>query len=122
VIPLNPDREKFKIRRRNYMIKQVFRVKRKEGMSFEEFKKYYLEHHAPLVMKTFPEMRKYVVNMVVQRGKPTPCDAVTEICWDNLESLVKLAKSDTYNKVIRPDEERFVGSMEVILTEEFIQK
>ena len=104
------------------MIKQVFRVKKKEGMGFEEFKKYYLEHHAPLVVKTFPEMRKYVVNMVVQRGKPTPCDAVTEICWDDLESLIKLAKSDVYNKVIRPDEEKFVSSMEVILTEEFIQK
>jgi len=104
------------------MIKQVFTVKRKEGMSFEDFKKYYLEKHAPLVTKSFAEIRKYVVNMALQRGKPTQYDAVTEISWDNFDTLLKIAKSDTYNNVIRPDEQKFVGSMEVILTEEFIQK
>ena len=35
---------------------------------FEEFKKYHLEVHAPLARKSFPEMRKYVVNFALQRG------------------------------------------------------
>jgi uncharacterized protein (TIGR02118 family) len=105
------------------MIKQVFMVKRKAGMSFEEFKKYYFGVHAPLVMKSFPEITKYVVNLAVQRpGKETAYDAITEICWPDFETLLKIAKSDTYKNVIRPDEERFLGDAQVILTEEYIQK
>jgi uncharacterized protein (TIGR02118 family) len=104
------------------MIKQIFWVKRKPGLTFEEFKKYYLEVHAPLVRKSFPEIRKYVVNLALQRGKETPYDAVTEISWDDFETIVKIAKSDTYQKVIRSDEQKFIGSMEVILTEEYPQK
>ncbi len=104
------------------MIKQVFTVKRKPGMSFEEFKKYYLEVHAPLVKKSFPEIRKYVVNMALQRGKETAYDAVTEISWDDFETLLKIAKSDTYKNVIRADEQKFIASMEVILAEEFVEK
>lgn len=104
------------------MIKQVFVMKRKPGMSFEKFKKYYLEVHAPLVKNSFPEIRKYVVNLALQRDKETPYDAITEIYWDDFETIVKIAKSDTYKNVIRPDEEKFAGSVEVILTEEYPQK
>lgn len=104
------------------MIKQIFWVKRKPGLTFEKFKKYYLEVHAPLVKKSFAEIRKYVVNFALQRGKETPYDAVTEICWDDFETIVKIAKSDTYQKVIRSDEAKFIGSIEVILTEEYPQK
>ena len=104
------------------MIKQIFMVKRKSGMSFEEFKKYYFEVHAPLVKKSFPEISKYVVNLVLQRGKETPYDAITEIGWPDFETLLKIAKSDTYKNVIRPDEEKFLGDSQVILTEECIQK
>lgn len=104
------------------MIKQIFLVTRKPGMSFEEFKKYYLEVHAPLARKSFPEMRKYVVNFALRRGKETRYDAITEIYWDDFETIVKIAKSDAYQKVIRPDEEKFAAPMEIILTEEYPQK
>lgn len=104
------------------MIKQIFMVKRKTGLSFDEFKKHYFEVHAPLVKKSFPEIRKYVVNLALQRGKEAPYDAITEIYWDNFETLLKIAKSDTYKNVIRPDEEKFLGEAQVILTEEHIQK
>lgn len=91
-------------------------------MSFDQFKKYYLEIHAPLVKNSFPEIRRYVINLALQRGKETPFDAVTEICWDRFETIVKFAKSDTYKNAIRRDEEKFIGSVEVILTEEYPQK
>jgi len=104
------------------VIKQIFFIKKKPGMSFEEFKKYYLEVHAPLFKRLFPEVRKYVVNLALQRGKPTLYDAVAEIYWDDFETIVKAAKSDTYKNIIRPDEQEFIGSMEVVLTEELPQK
>jgi uncharacterized protein (TIGR02118 family) len=104
------------------MIKQIFLIKRKPGMSFEEFKKHYLEVHAPLFKKLFPQVRKYVVNLALQRGKETRYDAITEVHWDNFETIVQAAKSDIYKDIIRPDEEKFAAPMEVLLTEEFPQK
>ncbi len=106
------------------MVKQIFLIKRKTGMTFEEFKKYYLEKHAPLVKDSFPEIRRYKINFALQRGKETPFDAITEISWDNLESILRLAKSDLYKNRIVVDEEKFIDrkSVQVILTEEYLQK
>jgi hypothetical protein len=44
----------------NSLIKQIFTFKRKSGMSFDEFLRYYLEVHVPLVKKSVPEIRKYM--------------------------------------------------------------
>lgn len=104
------------------MIKQVFIVKRKSGMSFDDFKNYYLEKHAPLVKNSFPEIRKYVINFALQRGKETSFDAITEIYWDDYDTIVKIAKSDIYKNIISPDEKKFIEKMEVILTQEYPQK
>lgn len=106
------------------MIKQVFLIKKNPAMTFDEFKKHYLEVHAPLVMRSFPEIRKYVVSLALQRGKETAYDAITEIYWDDFETLVKIAKSEVYKNDIVKDEERFMqrDALHVILTEEFPQK
>jgi uncharacterized protein (TIGR02118 family) len=106
------------------MIKQIFLVKKKPGMSFDEYKKYYLEHHAPLVKKTIPDIRKYVLNFALQRGKETPFDSIGELYWDDYESIVKFFKSDAYKNIIAPDEAKFIDrdGSQVILTEENIQK
>ena len=104
------------------MVKQLILIKRKAGMTFEEFKRHYLEVHAPLVLKTFPEMKKYSVNLALQRGKETAYDAIAEIDWPDFDTLSKTGKSDLYKSVIRPDEEKFIGDARVILTEEYVQK
>jgi len=105
------------------MVKQIFLVKKKPGMTFDDFRKYYLGVHAPLVKKSFPEIRKYVVNFALQRGKETLYDAITEIYWDDVETIIRAAKSGTYQKTIGPDEKNFsAGAGLVILTEETIQK
>ena len=93
-------------------------------MTFDEFQKYYLEQHAPLVKECFPDIRRYTINFTLQRGKEAPFDAITEISWDNLESIIKLAKSELYKNRIIADEEKFIDrkSVQVILTEEYPQK
>ncbi len=92
-------------------------------MKFNEFKKYYLEF-TPLVKKSFPEIRKYVVNFALQRGKETPYDAITEIYWDDFDTIVRTVKSDTYKDVILPYEKEFIElkELKVVLTEEYRQK
>ena len=93
-------------------------------MNLDDFKKYYLEQHVPLVKNSFPEIRQYKINFALQRGKETPFDAITEISWDSLENLVKLGKSEVYKNLIVADEEKFIDrkSVQVILTEEYRQK
>ena len=105
------------------MVKQIFFAKKRPDLTFEQYKKYYLEKHVPLVKKAFPEIRRYVVNFALQRGKETPYDAVTEICWDDVETIIKTAKSGTFNEAIVADEKNFSARLgHVLLTEETIQK
>ena len=104
------------------MIKQIFFLKRKNGLTFEEFKKHYLEVHVELAKKHIPDIRKYIVNFPLQRGKENIYDAITETYWDDYETIVKWAKSDIYNTVIKEDEEKLFEEIQAVLTEEHIQK
>jgi len=86
-------------------IKQVFVLKRKEGMSHDDFRKYYLEHHAPLVLESLPAIEKYVINFIRQGKRGADYDAVTEIFWSDFETFVGL--TDTYQKKVAHDEDNF---------------
>src|ERR1035437_8107285 len=106
------------------MIKQMFLIKRKEGISHNDFRKYYLEHHAPIVKEAFPEIIKYVINFIHQGKRGSVYDAITEIYWPNYETLKMINGSDTYQKTIAPDEKNFIskaGAM-IFLAEEFVAK
>ena len=108
------------------MIKQMFLVKRKDGLTHEEFKKYYLEHHIPIVKEAFPDLIKYVVNFVNQGKRGSEYDAITELYWPSFETLKKLNDGDTYQTKIAPDESNFCdktpGVAKIFLVEETIHK
>jgi uncharacterized protein (TIGR02118 family) len=106
------------------LIKQIFLNTRKKDWSFEQFKKHYLEVHAPLVKNAFPEIRKYVINFTLQRGKETLYDGVTSLYWPDIETIKKVAKSsDPLSKAVAEDDKKFSEILfNVILTEETIQK
>jgi hypothetical protein len=106
------------------MIKQVFLIKRKNEMSHEEFKKYYLGHHVPLIKEAFPELIKYVINFVHQGKRETEYDCITELYWPSFETLKKLGDADVYQKKVIPDELVFINTetRKVFLTEEFVAK
>lgn len=105
------------------MIKQIVLVKKKSGMSFDDFKKDYLEF-AQFMKKNLPEIKKYTINFALQRGKETPFDAVTELCWDDIDAIVRMLKSDLFKNEIMPYEKKFIElkDVQIILTEEFPQK
>ncbi|HEX7775951.1 MAG TPA: EthD domain-containing protein [Parvibaculum sp.] len=105
------------------MIKLIFTGKKGPDKTFEEFKKYYLETHAPLTVKTCTNMRKYTVNFAVQRpGKETPFDFIAEVWYDDIAAVQAFYKSDDYKNIIQPDEVRLGATAQAVYYEEFVQK
>ncbi len=86
-------------------IKIVFCLRRKQGISREDFQRYWLEQHAPKVISHAGAigMRRYVqshtfetsLNSAVAgaRGAPEPYDGVMEGWWDSEEALLAMLAS-----------------------------
>lgn len=103
------------------MIKTVALIRRKPGISKEEFVRYYEHEHAPLVLKTMPQIRRYVRNhtVLVDEGSPetTPAyDCVTEIYFDDMESSLAAHEvmTSSAGDVIREDETNFLDQASMV--------
>jgi len=70
------------------MIKVMLFVKRKEGLTREEFRDRYESGHVPLAIKELEHLRRYARNFVVPvRGLPEPeFDVVTEFWFEDWEA------------------------------------
>jgi len=66
------------------MLKIFSLLKRKEDMTFDEFRKWALEEHVELGKK-IPGMRHYRMNVVLEENPMTP-DAIAEMWFDNMEA------------------------------------
>ena len=99
------------------MIKVIMMMKRKSGMTKDEFSRYWYERHASLLKTVVPEdvlslWKSYTQNHALElpgRGEP-PFDGVVEIGFDNLESFQKWSQwyfSDDA-KALREDEDKFM--------------
>ncbi|HEX7887022.1 MAG TPA: EthD domain-containing protein [Phenylobacterium sp.] len=106
------------------MIKLIFTGKKGPEKTMEEFKKYYLEKHAPLTVKTCVNMRKYTVNFPIERpGKePPPFDFIAEVWYDDIPAVQAFYRSDEYKNIIQPDEVKLGATAQAVYFEEFVQK
>ena len=69
------------------MTYKVFGIlKRPDGMTFEQFKKWWLEVHVPRVMK-WPNLVAYDVNFGLNENEPF--DGVGIVCFDTKEAAEK---------------------------------
>ena len=76
------------------MIKAIYFIKRKPGMALEDFRKYWLEEHAALVLKV-PGLVKYVQSHTMDSGyrKHEPIyDGIAALWYENLDDMRKTAK------------------------------
>jgi uncharacterized protein (TIGR02118 family) len=67
------------------MLKVISLLKRKEGLSFEAFRKWALEEHPPLGKK-LPGIRHYRMSVVLEDNPELPYDAVSEFWFDDNEA------------------------------------
>ncbi len=107
------------------MITLIAIIRRKAGLSVEQFQAYWLEQHAEKVCQ-LPGVRRYVQShtLLSGYGKRTPvCDGVAEISFDNTFVLRELLETPEFAAVAR-DRSEFVDdtSRLEILTEEVVIK
>jgi uncharacterized protein (TIGR02118 family) len=105
------------------MIKFVFCLRRRSGLSLEEFQKYWLERHAPLVQQ-FAETigcKRYVqvhttapafnAELRETRGAPEPYDGVAELWFDEREFVNPTLDMEAVKKasdLLIADEREFI--------------
>ncbi len=116
------------------MIKLVFCVRRRPELSFDEFRRTWLDSHGPLVRRLraqLPQMQRYVQSHLIpgaasdalraSRGTAEPFDGITEVWFETLESLGgdAAAAADAGRQLLL-DESRFIdfARSAVFLTEE----
>ncbi|HEX9377110.1 MAG TPA: EthD domain-containing protein [Actinomycetota bacterium] len=71
-------------------------LRKSDGMSAEEFGRYWLETHAAIARDGYANLRSYVVNLVTGAGRDqeVPYDGVAEMTWDSREEFVADMKSE----------------------------
>ena len=98
------------------MLKVVSLLKRKEGMSLDEFRKWALEEH-PQIGKKLPGMRHYRMSVVLSDDPSLPADAVSEFWFDDNDARVA-AFATPEGKAAAADATAHCSSRTHLLTEE----
>ncbi len=96
-------------------IKLIAGVKRKSGLTLDDFKKYWHEKHAPLALKVLPKapnVQRYVHNYgLAMEGLGEPAlDGIGELWFEDLDAFLKSTEwfLGDGGKPLRDDEENFV--------------
>lgn len=97
------------------MIKFTILLRRRTGLTPEQFAEYHRDEHAPLFM-SLPVVRDNVRRYVQQHTvggslpglPPTTIDGITELWFDDVESVPRVFTDPSYLATIRPDEEKFL--------------
>jgi uncharacterized protein (TIGR02118 family) len=78
------------------MFKAQIWLKKKDGMSTEEFQRYWLETHAPISRDGYEYLKGYVVNVATgaPKGQSLPYDGVAELTWGSRDDFVADMKSE----------------------------
>ena len=107
------------------MVKTITFIKRKPGMSVEDFGQYWREKHARIVTK-LPGLRRYVQCHTIpsgyRNGEPA-YDGVAEVWFDSTDAMREGSRTAEY-RAIRADETNFIDLTKIgfVITEERVQK
>lgn len=102
------------------MIKFIGLLTRKEGMSVEDFQRYWREVHGPIMART-PGMRRYVQSHAVPESyagpNPPPFDGLAEAWFDSRAAFEAAQRSPQW-QAGTPDARNFLASSRNLLTTE----
>ena len=108
------------------MVKLVCFLKRREGMSLEEFYAHWEGTHGPLIRST-PELARHILRYEQHRRIPEPAwcgtpgyDGITIQWLESVEEFLAFCAEPKYAELIEPDEKRFLDRDNLVwmITEE----
>lgn len=103
------------------MLKTIHLIKKKPELTFEEFKRYWLEEHAKIVKK-LPGLKRYVINIVTEcLSEYRPYDGVAELDFEDEESFKKAMESPV-GQATKEDLLNFAEYADVLFVEEKVIK
>jgi uncharacterized protein (TIGR02118 family) len=117
------------------VVKLVYVIRRREDLSAEEFRRYWLETHAPKVTNVAKDIgaRRYVQSHTLdtplnqafaeRRGLSPIYDGITEVWWDSLDDLMAAAATPEGGEAFQmllEDEQEFIDHARstIFMTEE----
>jgi uncharacterized protein (TIGR02118 family) len=105
------------------VIKLVFCLRRRQGLSVEAFREYWRDHHGPLVARHADALRivEYTQlaplgveineSLRASRGAPPAYDGIAEVWYENIDAISEAATSEqgraALNELLE-DERRFL--------------
>ena len=98
------------------MFKVVYLLKRKNEMSLEDFRNYWLTKHVPLVLK-LPNLKRYSVNISTRDG--AEFDGIAELWFEDRNSMKEAFKT-MEGKAVVDDASFFVAKSVVLEVEEHV--
>lgn len=117
------------------MLTVLVAAKRLPHLSLEQFTRYWLEEHAPLVLNVEPfarHLRRYVIYPIngisdsseLVLGKFPGYDGIGELRFNDLDAMRTAFAEPKYLEIIRPDEDKFLDrdACLTFLTTERVQK
>ena len=90
------------------MIKTIAIAHRREGLTREEFNKYWLEMHGPLAARLIPHVRRYVQNHCVDvPGVAYEGDGIVEMWYDSVGDWQKSMEAIRVSQELMKDGANF---------------
>lgn len=71
------------------MVRVHIWVRKKDGMTVEQFRDRWLNEHAAIARDGYESLKSYTVNLVtrVPEGQDSPYDGVAELTWDDRDGF-----------------------------------
>jgi uncharacterized protein (TIGR02118 family) len=94
-------------------------LRKKEGMSAEEFRDYWVNRHGPIAGEGYEHLQGYTLDVVtrVPQGQEAPYDGVAVLTWDDREGFSADMKSDAARRATE-DMQNFTSASGLLFVEE----
>jgi uncharacterized protein (TIGR02118 family) len=98
-------------------------LRKKDGMSGDEFRDYWLGKHAPIARDGYENLRGYVVDLVtrVPEGQESPYDGIAVLTWDDRDGFKADMGSETAKRST-DDLANFTSAFGLLFVEETVVK
>ncbi len=105
------------------MVRVHIWLRKKDEMSPQEFREYWLNHHAPIARDGYEKLTGYRVDVVtrVPDGQETPYDGVAVLTWDAREDFSADMRSEAAARGTE-DLQNFTSAAGLLFVEETVVK